>query len=83
MAPHGRCFFSSRRKTRLVGGGKRRKPAAVINRALDHVPIAAAEGSGQRLSLLKNVFGVGIGLQMIAAEFMGGPYIADVCDRGE
>jgi hypothetical protein len=35
------------------------------------------------LSLLKNAFGVGIGLQMIAAEFMSGPYIADVCDRGE
>jgi hypothetical protein len=32
------------------------------------------------LSLLKNVFGVGIGLQMIAVEFMGGPYIADVCE---
>jgi hypothetical protein len=36
-----------------------------------------------QLSLLKNVFDVEIGLQMIAAEFMGGPYIADVCDRGE
>jgi hypothetical protein len=32
------------------------------------------------LSLLKNVFGVGIGLQMIAAGFMGGPYIANVCE---
>jgi hypothetical protein len=30
--------------------------------------------------LLKNVFGVAIGLQMIAAEFMGAPYIADVCE---
>jgi hypothetical protein len=26
------------------------------------------------------VFGVGIGLQMVAAKFMGGPYIADVCE---
>jgi hypothetical protein len=35
------------------------------------------------LVLAKNVFGVEIGLQMIAAEFMGGPHIADVCDRCE
>ena len=34
------------------------------------------------LSLLKNVVGVGIGLQLIAPEFMGrSEYIADVHDR--
>jgi hypothetical protein len=37
------------------------------------------------LSLLKNVFGVGIGFQMIAAETYSwaGQYIGDVCDRCE
>jgi hypothetical protein len=35
------------------------------------------------LSLLKNIFGVGIGRQMIAAETYSwaGQYIGDVCDR--
>jgi hypothetical protein len=60
------------------------------------LPVAASTRNGQSaepqrpghggtdpgLSLLKNVVGVGIGLQLIAPEFMGrSEYIADVHDR--
>jgi hypothetical protein len=46
-------------------------------------PALRVEVDFDLLSLLKNASGVGIGHQMIVVEFMSGPYIADVCDRGE